>query len=43
MGKPKTLPRNPQTNPAKKGKIKSSFFSNLGYISIGDKYTDEYK
>ena len=27
----------------KKGKTKSSYFKEMGYTSIGDKYQDEYK
>ena len=27
----------------KSGKIKQSYFSELSYITIGDKYSDEYK
>lgn len=43
MGKPVTELPNVKTNPPKKGKIKSSLFSEMQYVTIGDKYTDEYK
>jgi len=43
MGKPKTMPRNIQTNPAKLGKTKKVYFQEMSYVSIGDKYQDEYK
>lgn len=42
-GKPITQPRQFQTNPPKQGKTKTTFFSDLGYITIGDKYQDQYK
>ena len=38
MGKPKTMPRNIQTNPAKLGKTKKVYFQEMSYVSIGDKY-----
>jgi hypothetical protein len=35
-GKVKTLPRNVQISHPKAGKIKSSYFNNLSFITIGD-------
>ncbi|EGR33803.1 hypothetical protein IMG5_037140 [Ichthyophthirius multifiliis] len=40
-GKIETQPRNIQVSCPKKGKIKSSYFSLLGFTTIGDKYIDQ--
>ncbi|KAM3132799.1 hypothetical protein pb186bvf_015104 [Paramecium bursaria] len=40
QGKPITSPPNFKVQPARSGKIQSSFFSKLGFTSIGDQYID---
>ena len=43
MNKPVTQPPNVKTNPGKKGKVKKSYFSVESFVTIGDKYQDEFK
>ena len=43
MNKPLTQPPNVKTNPGKLGKVKKSYFSVESFVTIGDKYQDEYK